>query len=279
MNYEEINVSECNPFRGNPFKVRDDMAMDMLIKSIEENGVMFPILVRPQVGIGYEIVSGHRRVHACKLLGIEKIPAYVKQMTRDEAVICMVDSNLQRDTLLPSEKAFAYKMKIEALASQGKRTDLTCGQVGHKSRDDISQDDSGRQVQRYLRLTNLIKPLLNLVDEGKISLTPAVELSYLSEEEQTAVFDTFLSDEVSPSLSQAQRMRALSAKGQLTDFEVVKILSETKGNQREFIKIPTDRYERYLGSFHTPKEKEDFIRKALDYYTKYLERKRSQDAR
>lgn len=278
MNYEEISVSECNAFRDNPFKVRDDMAMDMLIKSIEENGVMFPILVRPQVGIGYEIVSGHRRVHACKLLGIEKIPAYVRQMTRDEAVICMVDSNLQREKLLPSEKAFAWKMKLEALNHQG-RTSVHVEQKLSRALVANETGESEATIQRYVRLTHLIPELLNLVDEGKIALTPAVELSYLTEDEQMAVFDIFETDEVSPSLSQAQRMRGLSAKGKLTDFEIVKILSETKGNQREFIKIPTDRYERYLGGFHTPKEKEDFIREALDFYTKYLERKRSQDAR
>ncbi|MBQ1850582.1 MAG: ParB/RepB/Spo0J family partition protein [Lachnospiraceae bacterium] len=278
MNLQDIKVSECNPFRDNPFKVRDDLAMDMLIQSIKENGVMYPILVRPQVGIGYEIISGHRRVYACKVLGIETIPAYVKQMNRDEAVIRMVDSNLQRDKLLPSEKAFAYKMKIEALNHQGK----TSVQHGQKfSRTLVAEDagESATTIQRYVRLTNLVKPLLDLVDDGKISLTPAVELSYLTEEEQLIVHETYQTDEVSPSLSQAQHMRRLSSEGKLTDDDILNILSQVKGNQREFIKIPTDRYERYLGSFHTPKEKVDFIMKALDHYVKYLERHRSDDAR
>lgn len=278
MNLQDIKVSECNPFRDNPFKVRDDLAMDMLIQSIKENGVMYPILVRPQVGIGYEIISGHRRVYACKVLGIETIPAYVKQMNRDEAVICMVDSNLQRDKLLPSEKAFAYKMKIEALNHQGKAS----VQHGQKfSRTLVAEDagESATTIQRYVRLTNLVKPLLDLVDDGKISLTPAVELSYLTEEEQLVVHETYQTDEVSPSLSQAQHMRRLSSEGKLTDDDILNILSQVKGNQREFIKIPTDRYERYLGSFHTPKEKVDFIMKALEHYVKYLERHRSDDAR
>ena len=271
MEFKEIKVSECNPFRDNPFKVKDDLDMEMLVQSIKDNGVMVPIMVRPQIEIGYEIISGHRRVFACKKAGIEKIPAFIRQMSRDEAVICMVDSNLQRDSLLPSEKAFAYKMKMEALDHRGQRS----GQAGHKSRDDISATESGRTVQRYIRLTNLEKPLLELVDQGRIALTPAVELSYLPPEEQTEIIRYFESDEITPSYSQAVRMRKLSEMGLLSDDRIFEIMTEIKGNQKEYLKLSMEKYDRYLGRFRTPKDKEAFIMKALDYYTRHLERERS----
>ena len=271
MEYKEINVSECNPFRDNPFKVKDDLGMEMLVQSIKDNGVMVPIMVRPQVEIGYEIISGHRRVYACKKAGVEKIPAFIRQMNRDEAVICMVDSNLHREGLQPSEKAFAYKLKMEALKHQGRS-----GQDGQKwSRDEITDMESGRTVQRYIRLTNLEKPLLDLVDQNRIALTPAVELSYLQPEEQKTIIRFFESDEVTPSYSQSVRMRKLSEMGLLSEDRICEILSEVKGNQKEFIKLPMERYDRYLGKFTSTKDKEAFIMKALDHYTKYLERQRS----
>lgn len=268
MEIKEIKVSECNPFRDNPFKVRDDLDMEMLVQSIKDNGVMVPIMVRPQIEIGYEIISGHRRVYACKKAGVDKIPAFIQQLNRDEAVIRMVDSNLHRDSLLPSEKAFAYKMKLEALDHRGQRS----GQLGHKSRDDVSDTESGRTVQRYIRLTNLESKLLDLVDQGRIALTPAVELSYLLPEEQKSVVRFYESDEITPSYSQSVRMRKLSEIGLLSEDKIFEILSEIKGNQREFLKLPMERYDRYLGRFGTAKEKENFILKALDHYTKYLDR-------
>lgn len=271
MEYKEINVSECNPFRDNPFKVKDDLGMEMLVQSIKDNGVMVPIMVRPQVEIGYEIISGHRRVYACKKAGVEKIPAFIRQMNRDEAVICMVDSNLHREGLLPSEKAFAYKMKLEALDHRGQRS----GQIGHKSRDDVSDSESGRTVQRYIRLTHLEKPLLELVDQGRIALTPAVELSYLLPEEQQAIIQIYESDEVTPSYSQSVRMKKLSERGLLFEDRIFEIMTEAKGNQKEYLKLPMERYEKYLSRFETPKDKEAFIMKALEYYTRHLERQRS----
>lgn len=275
MKFEEIKVSVCSPFQDNPFKVKDDLAMEMLIQSIKENGVLSPIMVRPQAEHEYEIISGHRRVYACRKAGIETIPAFIHEMSRDEAVIRLVDSNLQREGLLPSEKAFAYRMKMEALRHQGRS-----GQDGQKwSRDEVTDSESGRTVQRYIRLTYLEKTLLELVDAGRVALTPAVELSYLRPEEQKAVIEVFETDEVTPSYSQAVRMRRLSGMGLLTADKVFEIMTEVKGNQKEYLKLPVERYERFLGRFHTQKDKEDFIMKALDYYTRHLERLRSRDAR
>ena len=277
MKVKEVKLSACLPFRDNPFKVKDDLDMEMLVESVKENGVMYPIMVRPQEdGFGYEIVSGHRRVYACKQAGIETVPAFIREMDRDEAVIFLVDSNLHRERLLPSERAFAYKMKLDALRHQGR----TSGQDGQKwSREEVSESESGRTVQRYIRLTYLKKPLLDLVDEGRISLTPAVELSYLLPEEQEAIIQFYDSDEVTPSYSQAVRMRKLSEAQALSFDKVFEIMTEEKPNQKEYLKLPMERYERYLGRFHTPKDKEDFIMKALEHYTRYLERQRSYDAR
>ena len=272
MRIEMIRVNACRPFEGNPFRVRDDAEMEMLTDSIREYGVMVPIMVRPVGYDGYEVVSGHRRLHACVKAGIDTVPAFIREMSRDEAVICMVDSNLQREGLLPSEKAFAYKMKLEAMKHQGR----TSGQLVQKwTRDEVALSESGRTVQRYIRLTNLEPPLLRLVDEGRIALTPAVELSYLLPEEQRAIIETFETDEVTPSYSQAVRMRKLSELGLLSMDKVFEIMTEVKGNQKEYLKLSSERYEPYLGRFSTPRDKEDFIMKALDFYTRYLERQRS----
>ena len=272
MNIQEIQICECRAFENNPYKVKDDAAMEMLTESVKENGILIPIVVTPKDD-GFEIISGHRRIHAAKKAGLATVPAFVRELDRDSAVIFMVDSNLHREGLLPSEKAFAYKLKMEALSHQG----ATCGQVGHKSRDAVSNTDSGRQIQRYIRLTYLEKGLLNLVDDGRIALTPAVELSYLLPEEQRDLLMTIESEDCTPSYPQAVRMRKMSEQGLLSPDSIFKIMSEVKGNQREYLKLPTEKYDRYLKHFRTPKEKEDFIEKALDYYSKYLERNRDRE--
>ena len=278
MMVEEISVASCVPFSGNPFKVRDDFDMELLIQSVLDYGVMFPIMVRPLDGGKHEIVSGHRRVHACEKAGIDKIPAFIKSMSRDEAVIMMVDSNLQRESLLPSEKAFAYKLKMDALKRQGKRTDLTSDRVGPKlTAAEISDDDSATQVKRYIRLTYLIKPLLDLVDEGRIALGPAVELSYLSEDAQKAVFDYYAENEVTPSYSQANQMKKHAAAGTLTPDALTQILEQPKPNQVETIKVPVADIRKYRPNYSV-QQLQEFIRKACEHYAKYL-RNRDRGAR
>ena len=278
MKVEEIGVASCVPFSGNPFKVRDDFDMELLVQSVLDYGVMFPIMVRPLDGGKYEIVSGHRRVHACEKAGIDKIPAFIRPMSRDEAVIMMVDSNLQRKSLLPSEKAFAYKMKMDALKRQGKRTDLTSDRLGPKlTATEISENDSATQVKRYIRLTYLIKPLLDLVDEGRIALGPAVELSYLPEETQRAVYDYYAENEVTPSYSQANQMKKHAAAGTLTPDALTQILEQPKPNQVETIKLPLEDIRKYKPKA-TVSQLQDFIRKACEHYAKYL-RNRDRGAR
>ena len=276
MKFEKIRVDHCVPFCENPFKVRDDFAMELLVQSISDYGVMFPILVRPLANGTYETVSGHRRIHACKKAGVEMIPAFIRPMDREEAVICMVDSNLQREGLLPSEKAFAYKMKVDALAHQGK----TSVQVGQKSSRGLVAADVGEsetQIQRYIRLTYLIKPLLDLVDEGRIALSPAVELSYLSEAAQKAVYDYYAENEVTPSYSQANQMKKRSNDGTLTTESLKQILDQPKPNQAEIIKIPVASVRRFRPNYSI-KQLQDFIEKACEHYARYL-RKRERDAR
>lgn len=276
MKFEKIRVDHCVPFCENPFKVRDDFAMELLVQSISDYGVMFPILVRPLANGTYETVSGHRRIHACKKAGVEMIPAFIRPMDREEAVICMVDSNLQREGLLPSEKAFAYKMKVDALAHQGK----TSVQVGQKSSRGLVAADVGEsetQIQRYIRLTYLIKPLLDLVDEGRIALSPAVELSYLSEAAQKAVYDYYAENEVTPSYSQANQMKKRSNDGTLTTESLKQILDQPKPNQAEIIKIPVASVRRFRPNYSI-KQLQDFIEKACEHYARYL-RNRERDAR
>lgn len=274
MNVKEIKVSECTAFQDNPFQVKDDEGMELLVQSIQDYGVMTPVVVRPVTEGGYEVISGHRRLHACRRAGIEKIPALVRDMERDSAVIFMVDSNIQREGLLPSEKAFAYKMKVDAMRHQGKRS-VQPGQKSSRGAVAENAGESETQVQRYIRLTNLEKPLLALVDEGRIAFTPAVELSYLKAQEQRDLIETIESEDCTPSLSQAIRMRKLSEAGQLDMDGIFKIMSEVKGNQKEYIKLPSDRIEKYLGKLRTPQQKEDFILKALAFYARHLERQRS----
>ena len=274
MNIQEIKVSECMAFQDNPFQVRDDEGMEQLVQSIREFGVMTPIVVRPVKEDGYEVISGHRRLHACRRAGIEMIPALVRDMKRDSAVIFMVDSNIQREGLLPSEKAFAYKMKVEALRHQGKRS-VQPGQKSSRGAVAENAGESETQVQRYIRLTNLEKSLLSLVDEGRIAFTPAVELSYLNQQEQRDLLETIESEDCTPSLSQAIRMRKLSEAGQLDMDGIFHIMSEVKGNQKEYIKLPSEKVGKYLNKLRTPQQKEDFILKALAFYAHHLERHRS----
>ena len=270
---KDLSIGKLKPFTGHPYRVVDDDEMDRLVESIQEHGVMTPIYVRPIDG-GYEVISGHRRIYAAKRAGLDTVPAIEMDMTRDEAAIALVDSNLHRERLLPSEKAFAYKLKLEALSRQGKR-DPTCGQVGHKSRDDIDGDESGRQVQRYIRLTHLIPPLLDLVDEDRIAFTPAVELSYLTHEEQELLFSEIGFAQATPSLSQACHMKRLSSEGKLTEDAIMEIMAEEKPNQKERVSIPMSDLSKYLPDT-SPDRAKAFILKACEFYRNHLERQREE---
>ena len=259
-----IDIDLLVPFANHPFKERSGIEQQELTESIKENGLLEPIIVRPFPAGKYEIISGHRRVEACKALGITSIPVTIKELTKDEAIVQMVDSNIHREHILPSEKAFAYKMKLEALKHQGK----TYGQVVHKSRDNISDTESGRQVQRYIRLTYLIPELLKLVDEERIAFTPAVEISYLSEYEQRILLDQIEFTDATPSLSQAQRLRKFSEQGRYSTDVVFAVLCEEKPNQKEQFKIPKEKISRFFAP-GTPTQKiEDTIVKALELYRK-----------
>ena len=281
---EELPLSELTPFKNHPFKVKNDAEMVELMKSIADAGVLSPALARPKEGGGYELISGHRRLAACKALGMDTMPVIVRDLTDEEAVITMVDSNLQREHILPSEKAFAYKMKMEALKNQGKRTDLTLSQVATKldaaAEIGKSADESRDQVFRYIRLTHLIPDILKLVDEGKIALTPAVELSYLQPSEQEMLFSVMDSDEVTPSLSQARRLRRMSEAQTLTDDAVLQLLSEVKGNQVEYVKVPVDKLRSFFRPDTSVKQMTETLVKAMDFYNKHLARQRKdRDAR
>ena len=274
---EELPLSELTPFKNHPFKVKDDAEMTELMKSIADFGVLSPALARPKEGGGYELISGHRRLAACKALGMDTMPVIVRRLTDEEAVITMVDSNLQREHILPSEKAFAYKMKLDALKHQGKSS----GQLGQKwSRDELSDTDSGRQIQRYIRLTNLIPEILQMVDDGKIALTPAVELSYLQPSEQETLFSIMDCDEVTPSLSQAQRLRRMSEEQRFTDGAVMQLMSEVKGNQVEYVKVPVDKLRSFFHPDMSIKQMTETLVEAMEFYNRHLERqRRDRDAR
>lgn len=258
---KNIKLTDLVSAPNNPFKIAMDAEMERLIESISETGVIAPIIVRPTDNGKYEIVSGHRRKYACEYLGIESVPAVIKELNRNEAVIFLVDSNLQRENILPSEKAFAYKMKLEAIKHQGK---ATCGQVVHKSRDDITNEESGRQIQRYIRLTNLITPILDMVDDKRIAFTPAVELSYLTPEEQQMLLTEMEYNDCTPNLSQAQRIKALSIQGSFTRERLVSIMSEQKANQKERLKIPVERVRKYFPKSYTTTQIEDEIVKMCE---------------
>lgn len=267
-----VPLKYVDDFPDHPFQVKDDESMQQLIHSIKMNGVLNPVIARKKESGNYELISGHRRKYACEVLGIELIPVIVRDMSRDEAVIEMVDSNLQRESILPSEKAFAYKMKMDAMNRQGKRTDLTSTPLVSKLRtNEIVGQDSGEsreQVRRYIRLTELIPELLELVDTGKIGFRSAVELSYLREEEQCDLFETIGSEDCTPSLAQAIRMKELSRNGKLDMDAIFSIMTEEKGNQKEKIKIPMERIERFFPRGTPPSKVEETIIKALEFYRK-----------
>lgn len=279
MKIEKVNINNLLPFNENPYRIREGEELESLLDSISENGIISPLVVRPTEEKGkYEVISGHRRLHAAKMLNLETAPVTVCDVSREDAMIMLADSNLHREHILPSEKAMAYKLKLDALKAQGKRTDLTCGQAVHKSREDVSDTDSGRQVQRYIRLTELIPELLTMVDENKIAFSVAIELSYLKPEEQKAIAQTYESDEITPSLSQAQKMRKLSQLNELTEDDVFSILTEPKANQKPIFKMPMERLQKYSPK-SDEKQMQEFIIKACEYYAKYLQKKRNREAR
>lgn len=267
-----LNPAEISDFPNHPFKVKQDEAMAEMVDSIRKYGVLVPALVRPKEDGGYEMVAGHRRKFAAALAELTEIPCIVRNLTDDEATIIMVDSNLQRETILPSEKAFAYKMKLDAMKRQGQRNDLTSRQVGTKSRSDKqladNSPDSARQIQRYIRLTELIPSILQMVDDKKIALNPAVELSYLSKEQQESLYSTMECEDCTPSLAQAIKMKEFSKDGKLTDEVILSIMQEEKPNQKEQFKMPKERISKYFAP-GTPAQKiEDTIIKALELYRK-----------
>ena len=272
----KINLSELHPFPDHPFGVRDDVAMEEMVESIREYGVLVPAIARPREDGGYELISGHRRKHACELAGIDTMPVIVKDIDRNAATIIMVDSNLQRENILPSEKAKAYKMKLEAIKRQGARHDLTSDQVGRKfeSADLVAQQssDSKTQVRRYIRLTELEPELQKMVDEGKIGMTPAVELSYLKPDEQKLLIDTIDSEQATPSLSQAQRMKRLSQEGKLNDDTMLGIMMEQKKPENWNLTLPMDRIKRYFPRSYTPQRMEETIIKLLENWMKKRQR-------
>ena len=277
----EIPLSEIDEFPNHPFHVRLDEDMDQLVESIKERGIITPVTLHQKPDGRYEIVSGHRRTKACELAGLTTVKAEIKELSRDEAIILMVESNLQRTTILPSEKAFSYKMRLEAMNRQGQRTDLTSRPVVEKlgSADSLgtAQGDSGRQVQRYIRLTHLIPPLLDLVDSGKIAFRPAVELSYLTEEEQNGLLDSINSEQSTPSLAQALKMKEFSQNGRLNADVILSIMCEQKPNQREKISFQSERLKPFIPKNFTAKQTEDYVVKALEHYHRYQLRQKERD--
>lgn len=276
-----LKIEDLRPFPGNPFHLVEDEQLMELSESIREFGMAAPILTRPaEDGDGYEVIAGQRRVRASELAGIENVPAFVLPIDRDRAIITLVDSNIQRESVLPSERAFAYKMKLDAMKRQGYRTDLTLSQVGTKSRtDEIVAKGFGvskSTVQRFIRLTELIPPILQMVDEGRIALTPGAELSFLTQEEQENLLTTMESEDATPSLAQAQRMKKLSQTGQLDMDTIFVIMTEEKGNQKETVKIGMDKLRKYFPRGTTPQQMEETIIRLLE---RELRRKRSRDSR
>ena len=281
QDFKVLKTKDLYPFPDNPFHVAEDETLSELAESIKEFGIVTPIITRPKEdGNGYEVIAGQRRVRASELAGINTVPAFVLPLDRDRAIITLVDSNLQRENILPSERAFAYKMKSEAMKRQGFRPDLPSPQVVTKLRTDATVAQGfgvGRMtVQRFIRLTELIPPILRMVDEGKIALTPAVELSFLKKDEQENLFATMESEEATPSLSQAQRMKSLSQSGRLDMDTIFAIMTEEKGNQKETLKINTSKLKKYFPKNTTPKQMEETIIKLLE---RELQRKRGRDSR
>ena len=281
QDFKVLKTKDLYPFPDNTLDVAEDQTLSELAESNKEFGIVTPIITRPKEdGDGYEVIAGQRRVRASELAGINTVPAFVLPLDRDRAIITLVDSNLQRENILPSERAFAYKMKSEAMKRQGFRTDLTSSQVVTKLRTDdkVAQGFGvGRMtVQRFIRLTELIPPILQMVDEGRIALTPAVELSFLKKDEQENLFATMESEEATPSLSQAQRMKSLSQSGRLDMDTIFAIMTEEKGNQKETLKINTSKLKKYFPKNTTPKQMEETIIKLLE---RELQRKRNRDSR
>ena len=277
-----IPISKLRPFEGHPFKVKDDEEMNTLIESVQTQGILSPLIVRPIENTDeYEVISGHRRLHAAVKAGITEVPALVVSLDRDAAAIVLVDSNLHREHILPSEKAFAYKMKAEALAHKGYRTDLTSVQVAPKLATEQIAEDVGTSkdtIKRYIRLTNLIPEILQYVDDGRIAFTPAVELSYLNEQEQYDLLEQMELNDCTPSLSQACRFKRMSAEQGLTPEVIAAVLCEEKANQREMFKVPMERIRKYVPNANA-KQAEDFVLKACEHYRKFLIRQRNRDER
>ena len=269
---EYLPIDKLKPFENHPFQVKDDDEMDQLVFSVLTQGLLTPITVRATDTDEYEVISGHRRLRACQKAGIETIPALIYSMDRDAAVIALVDSNLHREHLLPSEKAHAYKMKMEAIGHQGQ----TCGQVGHKSRDLLSEDESGRQVQRYIRLTNLIPDILQMVDQGRIALTPAVELSYLKESEQRDLLETMESEDCTPSLSQSQQLKKLSQSGELDMDRIFELMRQPKANQEEKLRFDMSQIRRYFPKNYSTERIQQTILRLLEKYERNWRRNRDE---
>ena len=271
---EFLPIDKLRSFENHPFRVKDDAEMDQLVFSVLTQGLLTPIVVRATETDEYEVISGHRRLRACQKAGIETVPALIYSMDRDAAIIALVDSNLHREHLLPSEKAFAYKMKMDAMSHQGK----TCGQVGHKSRDFLSDDESGRQIQRYIRLTYLIPEILQMVDEKKIALTPAVELSYLTESEQRDLLETMESEDCTPSLSQSQQLKKLSQSGVLDMDRILELLQQPKANQEEKLRFDMKDIRHYFPKNYTTERIQKTILQLLEKFERNWKR-RSLDER
>ena len=276
---QQIPIGELFPFKNHPFKVLDDESMQRTVESVEQYGVLSPLIARLRPEGGYEIISGHRRQHAAQLAGLETLPVIVRQMDDDAAVLLMVDSNLQRENILPSERAFAYKMKLEALKNQGTRSDLTCGQIGHKLNGakarDIVADESGdnaRNVQRFIRLTNLVPELLDMVDEKKIAFNPAVELSYLDESQQRDFLEAMNDTQNAPSLSQAQRLKKLAQEGHFSYDVAFAVMGEEKKDELDKVVIKNDTLRKYFPRSFTPKQMEDTIIKLLEQWQRKQQR-------
>ena len=276
-----IDISNLHPFEGHPYKVIDNEEMQALTYSIKQNGIVSPIIVRPLENADgeYEVISGHRRLYAARKAGLTEVPALIYAIDRDAAAIVLVDSNLHRERILPSEKAFAYKLKAEALNHRGWRSDLTSDQVGPKlTAEEISDSDSATQVKRYIRLTNLIPEILQYVDDGRISFTPAAELSYLNEQEQYDLLEQMELNDCTPSLSQACRFKKMSQEQGLTPEYIAEVMSEEKANQREMFKVPMERIRKFVPNANA-KQAEDFVLKACEHYRKFLIRQRNRDER
>ena len=277
---QQISIEELFPFKNHPFKVLDNESMQRTVESVEQYGVLSPLIARPRPEGGYEIISGHRRQHAAQLAGLDALPVIVRQMDDDAAVLLMVDSNLQRENILPSERAFAYKMKLEALKNQGARSDLTCGQFGHKligaKARDIVADESGdnaRNVQRFIRLTSLIPELLDMVDEKKIAFNPAVELSYLDESQQRDFLEAMQDTQNAPSLSQAQQLKKMAQQGELSYEKAFDVMGQEKRSEKDTVTIKNETLRKYFPRSYTPKQMEEKIIQLLDAWQKKQQRR------